>query len=97
MDQKCWSFMRIEGHTTDLEREIRELAMQYGLLSEYTSYLVQEPQVVAVRDGIVNTRTARLRQAGSGGAIPSLASAPPAADRAPILGDSWIQSREVAD
>jgi Ca-activated chloride channel family protein len=39
--------IRIEGHSTDLEREIRETALRYGLLSEYTSYLVQEPNVVA--------------------------------------------------
>ena len=39
--------IRIEGHSTALEQEIRETALRYGLLSEYTSYLVQEPEAVA--------------------------------------------------
>lgn len=30
--------------------ELRETALRYGLLSEYTSYLVQEPGMLAVRD-----------------------------------------------
>ena len=41
--------IRIEGHSVDLERQIRDTALRYGLLSEYTSYLVQEPEVVALR------------------------------------------------
>ena len=48
--------IRIEGHSAELEREIRETALRYGLLSEYTSYLVQEPEVVARRDGVTRTR-----------------------------------------
>ena len=36
-----------EGETADLVEEIRTLAMRYGLPSPYTSYLVQEPNVVA--------------------------------------------------
>ncbi len=35
--------IRLRGHNAELEREIRETALRYGLLSEYTSYLVQEP------------------------------------------------------
>ena len=54
--------IRIEGPSADLERQIRETALRYGLLSEYTSYLVQEPEVVASR-GMPGT----LRQAGGGG------------------------------
>lgn len=41
--------IRIEGHSADLERQIRDTALRYGLLSEYTSYLVQEPEIVALR------------------------------------------------
>ncbi len=40
--------IRIEGHSAALEREIRETALRYGLLSEYTSYLVQEREAVAL-------------------------------------------------
>ncbi len=35
-----------EGETPDLVAQIRELALRYGLPSAYTSYLVQEPDVV---------------------------------------------------
>jgi Ca-activated chloride channel family protein len=38
---------RLEGHTEELLRDIRETALRYGLLSEYTAYLVQEPELVA--------------------------------------------------
>ena len=53
--------IRIEGHSAHLENEIRETALRYGLLSEYTSYLVQEPEVVASR-GIPHP----VRQGGGG-------------------------------
>ena len=35
--------IRIEGSNPERVAEIRDLALRYGLLSEYTSYLVQEP------------------------------------------------------
>ncbi|MEX0691933.1 MAG: VIT domain-containing protein [Gemmatimonadales bacterium] len=35
---------RLEGATPALIAEIRDHALRYGLLSEYTAYLVQEPQ-----------------------------------------------------
>lgn len=41
--------IRLHGRNAELEREIRETALRYGLLSEYTSYLVQEPVAVATR------------------------------------------------
>ncbi len=49
-----------EGETPDLVAEIRELALRYGLPSAYTSYLVQEQDVVADRPmpvGVVPGRT----------------------------------------
>ena len=39
--------IRLEGSTPELIEEVRRTALRYGLLSEYTSYLVQEPGVVA--------------------------------------------------
>lgn len=36
--------VRLNGADQELIREIRETALRYGLLSEYTSYLVQEPE-----------------------------------------------------
>ena len=45
--------IRIEGHSAHLEQEIRETALRYGLLSEYTSYLVLEPGMLASTDNRV--------------------------------------------
>lgn len=42
--------IKLNGSNPELEREIRETALRYGLLTEYTSYLVQEPMDVAVRN-----------------------------------------------
>lgn len=39
--------VRLHGPNPELIEEIRETALRYGLLSEYTAYLVQEPTVVA--------------------------------------------------
>ncbi len=39
--------IRLSGPNAELEEEIRRTALRYGLLSEYTSYLVQEPADVA--------------------------------------------------
>jgi Ca-activated chloride channel family protein len=40
--------VRIEGATPVLVGEIRDLGLRYGILTEYTSYLVQEPVPVGV-------------------------------------------------
>jgi Ca-activated chloride channel family protein len=45
-----------EGETPGLVEEIRRVALRYGLPSPYTSYLVQEPDVVAARDALVAPR-----------------------------------------
>lgn len=42
--------IRLEGAATELVSRVRELGLRYGILTEYTSYLVQEPGVTA--DGI---------------------------------------------
>lgn len=39
--------VRLNGPNEELIEEIRETALKYGLLSEYTSYLVQEPIEIA--------------------------------------------------
>jgi Ca-activated chloride channel family protein len=35
--------LKLNGYNAELADELRETAMRYGILSEYTSYLVQEP------------------------------------------------------
>ena len=52
--------IRIEGATPALIQEVRDLGLRYGILTEYTSYLVQEP-VTSVRD--LSTRPVRPNQA----------------------------------
>ena len=39
--------IRIEGATPSLVDQVRELGLRYGILTEYTAYLVQEPVTVA--------------------------------------------------
>lgn len=38
--------VRLEGASDRLIREIRDLGLRYGILTEYTAYLVQEPGIV---------------------------------------------------
>lgn len=44
LERQVWT----EGLTEELAAEIREVALRYGLPSRYTSYLVQEPELVAM-------------------------------------------------
>jgi len=43
--------IRLEGAAPDLVARVREIGLRYGILTEYTSYLVQEPGAVA--DGLL--------------------------------------------
>ena len=40
--------IRVEGSTPERVAEVRDLALRYGLLTQYTSYLVQEPPATPV-------------------------------------------------
>jgi Ca-activated chloride channel homolog len=77
--------VRLNGSDPELVEEIRRTALRYGLLSEYTAHLVQEPAMVAAGqrpgDGVI-----RLR-----GASPSAALAPAA-----VTGQAAVQSAEAA-
>ncbi|HEU5170225.1 MAG TPA: VIT domain-containing protein [Gemmatimonadales bacterium] len=39
--------IRVEGASRELVEQVRELGLRYGILTEFTSYLVQEPEAVA--------------------------------------------------
>jgi Ca-activated chloride channel family protein len=39
--------IRLEGPTSGLVEEVRSLGLRYGIVTEYTSYLVQEPTAMA--------------------------------------------------
>ncbi len=42
--------LRLEGRTAERIAAIRELGLRYGVITEYTSYLVQEPDAVAAME-----------------------------------------------
>jgi Ca-activated chloride channel homolog len=60
--------IRLEGATTSLVDQVRQLGLRFGILTEYTSYLVQEPADIA-RPGA----PAPLREEQMGGARNSAA------------------------
>jgi Ca-activated chloride channel family protein len=41
--------IRLRGQTRELMEALKQVALRYGILTEYTAYLVQEPNVVARR------------------------------------------------
>jgi Ca-activated chloride channel family protein len=65
--------IRLEGSSAALEKEIRETALRYGILSEYTSYLVQEPMLA--NRNIPPGNPMWRNQGGQGGALPNAAPA----------------------
>src|SRR3989454_1003457 len=58
------SDLRLHGPNPEIVSELKRLALRYGILTEYTSYLVQEPGVVA-QGPDVNLRIAPRDQAGA--------------------------------
>jgi len=59
------SDIRLHGPNPEIVSELKRLALRYGILTDYTSYLVQEPGVVAQRLEEVR-RMAPRDQAGAG-------------------------------
>lgn len=79
--------VRLEGATESLVEEIRTLALRYGMVSEYTSYLVVEPGMVAdAGPGRPGERTMALDQM-----MPTAASPAP-----PASGAQAVRSAEAA-
>jgi len=64
--------IRLHGANPELIEEIRETALRYGLLSEYTAYLVQEPTQVADR-GVGGVPAAPAAQEATGAMAVGLA------------------------
>jgi Ca-activated chloride channel family protein len=58
--------IRIEGATPSLVEQVRELGLRYGILTEYTAYLVQEPTSTAW-NAPMPQRAMALDQAAVGG------------------------------
>jgi Ca-activated chloride channel homolog len=60
--------VRLEGGAPALVEQIRDLGLRYGILTEYTSYLVQEPEILAegrVLSGPMPQREDMLRRTRS--------------------------------
>ena len=77
LERQIWT----EGETGSLVEEMRRLALRYGLPSRYTSYLVEEPEVVAGRPFPLGGTGGRVSNAQAP-AAPSGAAAVRAADEA---------------
>jgi len=56
--------IRLHGPNPEIVNELKRLALRYGILTEYTSYLVQEPNMVARRRDFVQPPAPR-DQAGA--------------------------------
>ncbi len=78
LSRQIWT----EGESEDLVREIRTLALRYGLPSPYTSYLVEEPTIMASRSAgepgdmvrrLMGRRDTRAPAAASGAAAVRMA------------------------
>ena len=52
--------IRLEGASPSRISQVRELGLRYGILTEYTSYLVQEPEAVAMPGAPVPVREDQL-------------------------------------
>ena len=57
--------IRLHGANPEIVNELKRLALRYGILTEYTSYLVQEPNVVATGREMYMRRPAPQDQAGA--------------------------------
>lgn len=90
LERQVWT----EGLTGELADEIRTLALRYGLPSEYTAYLVQEPELTAQNipaDNMLQRFSSGVRSALGG---QGSASGAPAA--APTSGADAVQAASTA-
>jgi len=78
--------LRLEGQSDQLVTEIRALGLRYGILTEYTSYLVQEPGI---------TLTDARQRANVAPAAPSAQSGAAAFERAEASAD-LLRSSSIA-
>jgi Ca-activated chloride channel family protein len=60
--------LRLNGQSREVMDELRQLALRYGILTEYTAYLVQEPNLVANRldrDRAIPAPASPMEQSGA--------------------------------
>lgn len=96
LERQMW----MEGMTEGLVEEIRQVALRYGLPSQYTAYLVQEPDMVAAGpvgvDGGDDGLIRRLLHRGQGGAVATPSSAPTTGATAVRAAESARNMRAMA-
>jgi Ca-activated chloride channel family protein len=90
LERQVWT----EGLTDELAEEIRTLALRYGLPSEYTAYLVQEPEMTA-QDAPADNMLQRFNR-GLRSAIGGQGSASSAPATAPTSGANAVQAASTA-
>jgi Ca-activated chloride channel family protein len=64
--------IRLRGQTRELVDALKQLALRYGILTEYTAYLVQEPNMVVRRqfeDRVLRAPAPAARDQGGAGAV----------------------------
>ncbi|HMJ58635.1 MAG TPA: VIT domain-containing protein [Gemmatimonadales bacterium] len=64
--------IRLRGQTKELLDALKQLALRYGILTEYTSYLVQEPNIVtrrALEERALNAPAPAPRDQAGAGAV----------------------------
>jgi len=64
--------IRLRGQSREVMDELRRLALRYGILTEYTAYLVQEPDAVAQRQAeerMLSAQTPAPREQAGAAAI----------------------------
>jgi len=86
--------IRLHGQTTELTTALKELALRYGILTEYTSYLVQEPGMVANNnlrlDALTVTAAPAPRDQAGAGAIARSQAEAKAATQAVVVPDEVV-------
>ncbi len=76
--------IRLQGASDELVREVVDLSTRYGIMTPYTSFLVQEPQVAQAPRVVEQPRAlAPQAPAGAPTEAPALFAQPPAAPAAP--------------
>ena len=55
--------VRLNGAEPEVIEEIRQLGLRYGIITEYTSYLVEEPQLAAMRPELAMDQAQRVAAA----------------------------------
>jgi Ca-activated chloride channel family protein len=84
--------IRLEGARDALVQEVRELGLRHGILTDYTSYLVQEPGEVALQTGQLRELAAAPEPAAQTG----IAAFRRAKESADLAGASSLARAETA-